>query len=28
VILNLVLQTSVGAVEKLALRWRPEATVR
>jgi NitT/TauT family transport system permease protein len=28
VILNLLLQTSVGVVEKLALRWRPEATVR
>jgi len=28
VILNLVLQTAVGALEKLALRWRPEATVR
>jgi NitT/TauT family transport system permease protein len=28
VILNLLLQTSVGAMEKLALRWRPEATVR
>jgi NitT/TauT family transport system permease protein len=28
VILNLLLQTGVGAVEKLALRWRPEATVR
>ena len=28
VILNLLLQTSVGAMEKLALRWRAEATVR
>ena len=28
VILNLLLQTAVAAVEKLALRWRPEATVR
>jgi NitT/TauT family transport system permease protein len=28
VILNLLLQTTVSSVEKLALRWRPEATVR
>jgi NitT/TauT family transport system permease protein len=28
VILNLVLQAAVGGVEKLALRWRAEATVR
>ena len=27
VILNLLLQTTVSSVEKLALRWRPEATV-
>jgi NitT/TauT family transport system permease protein len=28
VMLNLLLQTSVSALEKRALRWRPEATVR
>jgi NitT/TauT family transport system permease protein len=28
VMLNLLLQTSVGAMEKIALRWRSEATVR